>query len=128
MSLCHAKKLLSTHGYESFAEYINGYFDLTTKNKKNAKFIQTIKSTPEFTKFMTYLADSRATKNHPKLRKLAEILIEFFKDPLHAEASKVIVFSQFRESAKEIKAFLDAKTGGLVKSDIFVGQNNNGLS
>lgn len=39
MSLCHAKKLLATHGYESFAEYINGYFDLTTKGKKNTKFI-----------------------------------------------------------------------------------------
>jgi hypothetical protein len=43
MSLCHAKKLLATHGYESFAEYITGYFDLTKKEKKNIKFLQALK-------------------------------------------------------------------------------------
>ena len=40
MSLCHAKKLLATHGYESFAEYITGFFDLTRKDKKNANFLK----------------------------------------------------------------------------------------
>ena len=66
--------------------------------------------------------------NHPKLVKLTEILVAFFSDPQHAEKSKVIVFSQFRQSAQEIKNFLDNKSEGLVKSAIFVGQNNNGLT
>jgi ERCC4-related helicase len=52
----------------------------------------------------------------------------FFSDPQHKETSKVIIFSQFRESAKEIKGFLDRKTNGLCKSQIFVGQNNGGLN
>jgi hypothetical protein len=43
MSLCHGKKLLATHGYESFAEYIDSYFDLTKKDKKNVKFLETLK-------------------------------------------------------------------------------------
>jgi uncharacterized alpha/beta hydrolase family protein len=42
-----------------------------------------MKETEVFTKFMTYLTESRKTKNHPKLRKLVEILIEFFKCPEH---------------------------------------------
>lgn len=78
MSLCHAKKLLSTHGYESFAEYIINFFDLTKKGKTNVKFLKNIKEQPVYDKFITYLTESRSTKNHPKLRKLAEILIEFF--------------------------------------------------
>jgi ERCC4-related helicase len=78
MSLCHAKKLLGTHGYESFAEYIINFFDLTKKGKTNIKFLKNIKEQPVYEKFMTYLTESRSTKNHPKLRKLAEILIEFF--------------------------------------------------
>ena len=58
-----------------------------------------------------------------------EILTAFFTDPEHAGgASKVIVFSQFRESAKEIKSYLDNKVGELVKSNVFIGQNNNGLT
>jgi len=52
---------------------------------------------------VAYIEETRNTKNHPKLCKLAEILMAFFMDPVHAETSKVIVFSQFRESAKEIK-------------------------
>ena len=120
MSLCHAKKLLATHGYESFAEYITGFFDLTKKDKKNAKFIKQMKEQPEYDTFITFLVESRKTKNHPKLRKLAEILIDYFKSPENA-TSKVIVFSQFRDSAKEIKNYLDLKTEGLVKADIFVG-------
>lgn len=55
---------------------------------------------------MTFLVESRKTKNHPKLRKLAEILVDYFKNPDNA-ISKVIVFSQFRDSAKEIKNYLD---------------------
>lgn len=73
--------------------------------------------------FSSGVEDATSNKNHPKLRKLAEILMEFFSDPTKSE-SKVIVFSQFRNSATEIKQYLDTKTECLVKSEIFVGQNN----
>lgn len=43
ISLCHAKKLLATHGYESFTEYITGFFDLTKKDKKNIPFLKHLK-------------------------------------------------------------------------------------
>ena len=128
MSLLHGKGLLLTHGYESFGEYITNFFDLTTKDKKNVNFLKSLKDTDVYKEFATHLDESRSTKNHPKLRKLVEILVTFFKDPKHARESKVIVFSQFRESAKEIKNYLDKKSEGFVKSELFVGQNNNGLN
>ena len=59
--------------------------------------------------------------NHPKLKKLVEILSVFFSDPEHKDNSKVIIFSQFRNSANEIKKYLDKKAEGIVKSAIFVG-------
>lgn len=116
MNLCHAKKLLNVHGYESFHTYITDLFDLAKKDKKNVNLLKSLKETPEYTKMATYIDETRNTKNHPKLCKLAEILMAFFSDPTHAQASKVIIFSQFRESAKEIKSFLDRKTNGLCKS------------
>jgi ATP-dependent DNA helicase MPH1 len=90
--------------------------------------LKQLREAKEYKEFDTYLQESLATKNHPKLKKLVEILFNFFNDPEHTTASKVIVFSQFRDSAKEIKAYLDRKAGALVKSEIFVGQNNNGLT
>ena len=76
---------------------------------------------------MAYIEETKQTKNHPKLKKLSEILGLFFKEEAH-QKSKAIVFSQFRESANEIKRYLDKKNPGVVKAEVFVGQNNNGLS
>ena len=74
------------------------------------------------------LEESNNVTNHPKLKKLVEILVNFFSDPEHKENSKVIIFSQFRSSANEINAYLTKKAEGFVKSAIFVGQGNQGLS
>lgn len=64
---------------------------------------------------------------HPKLKKLSEILHNFFMDESH-KLSKAIVFSSFRESANEVKRYLDYKNQGVVKAEVFVGQNNGGLT
>ena len=37
ISLCHAKKLLLTHGYDSFIMQIEGIFDTTTNKGKFAQ-------------------------------------------------------------------------------------------
>ena len=89
-------------------------------------FTKKLKLTPEFKEFETYLEECKSVSNHPKLRKLVEILNAFFSDPEHTETSKVIIFTQFRNSASEIKNYLDNKAESCVKSEIFVGQNNNG--
>lgn len=41
---------------------------------------------------MAYIEEIKTTKNHPKLKKLSEILENFFNDENHA-GSNVIVFS-----------------------------------
>jgi ERCC4-related helicase len=83
MSLIHAKKLLLTHGYESFTSYLQNYMDITKKDKKNIPLIKSLKETKEYKALDAYIEETIHTKNHPKLCKLAEILIAFFSDPLH---------------------------------------------
>ena len=90
--------------------------------------MKTLKQTEEYKVFKTYLEESKNASNHPKLRKLVEILTAFFTDPEHKDNSKVIIFTQFRNSATEIKGYLDLKAEGVVKAEVFVGQNNNGLN
>jgi predicted CopG family antitoxin len=48
LSLSHAKKLLLTHGVESFSDYVMNFFDLNKKEKKNLNFLRDIKATDEF--------------------------------------------------------------------------------
>jgi len=108
LSLSHAKKLLLTHGIESFSDYIMNFFDLTKKEKKNLNFLKDIKGTDEYKDMKTYIDDTKQTMKHPKLKKLSEILNVFFSDESHKQ-SKVIVFSSFRESANEVKRYLDLK-------------------
>ena len=127
LSICHAKSLLAIHGTESFSDYIGNLFDVTKKDKKNINFLKQIKETEEYKDMMNYIEETKATKNHPKLKKLSEILDLFFKDESHA-LSKVIIFSQFRDSANEIKRYLDRRNAGIVHAEVFVGQNNNGLT
>ena len=120
LSLSHAKKLLLTHGVESFSDYIYNYFDLTKKDKKNVNFLKDLKASEEFKSMHQYIEDTKSTMKHPKLKKLSEILHNFFLDPAHKQ-SKVIVFSSYRESAHEVKRFLDLKNEGVVFAEVFVG-------
>ena len=81
LSLLHAKKLLAIHGYESFTEYIRQYFNVNLPKKKNVPFIKMLKETEEYAAFENFLEESQNCKNHPKLKKLAELLVVFFNDP-----------------------------------------------
>jgi ERCC4-related helicase len=85
LSLVHAKKLLLTHGVESFSDYMTNFFDIQKKEKekKNCKFLKDVKETEEYKDLIQYIDETKSTKNHPKLKKLNEILTQFFKDPKH---------------------------------------------
>lgn len=130
LSLSHAKKLLLTHGIESYSDYMVNYFDLTKKDKKNVKFLKDMKDSEEYKDLQGYINETKSTMKHPKLKKLSEILHNFFMDESHKD-SKVIVFSSYRESAQEVKRYLDFKNQGVVIAEVFVGQgqkNNGGLT
>lgn len=79
-----------------------------------------MKASEEYKELQSYINDTKATMKHPKLKKLSEILHNFFMDESHKE-SKVIVFSSYRESANEVKRFLDLKNQGVVHAEVFVG-------
>ncbi len=55
LSLSHAKKLLLTHGIESFSDYISNFFDLNKKEKKNLNFLKDLKATEEFKDMNSYI-------------------------------------------------------------------------
>ena len=64
--------------------------------------------------------------DHSKLKKLYEILSYFFTEGKTRENSKVIIFTQYRESAKEIKNYIDdcQKANlqqGLIRAELFLG-------
>ena len=120
LSLSHAKRLLLTHGIESFSDYLWNFFDITKKDKKNIKFIKDLKETEEYKDLYSYIEESKSIMKHPKLKKLSEILHNFFMDETHKN-SKVIVFSSYRESAYEVKRYLDKKNEGVVHAEVFVG-------
>ena len=92
-NLCHAKQLLMTQGTESFTEYFGKVFALEKKDQKKIGFLKQIKGSQEYKKAKEYIDESLKIANHPKLRKLAELLTLFFKDPKHSAGSKVIVFT-----------------------------------
>ena len=54
--------------------------------------MKAVKDTPEYKNAISYIEDG-LSKNHPKLRKLTEILQCFFNDDKHKGGSKVIVFT-----------------------------------
>ena len=77
---------------------------------------------------------SSTFKSHPKLIKLKEIVLEHFekfRDKSGADASgvatRVMIFSQYRDSVNEIAAML-AKHKPLVRVMSFIGQQSTGKS
>ena len=92
-NLCHARQLLVTLGTESFKDYFEKMFNLDKKEAKKTGFAKLVKQSDEYTKCVGYIEETLKASNHPKLRKLAEILTIFFSDEQHKDKSKVIVFT-----------------------------------
>ncbi|KAI5949906.1 MPH1 [Candida jiufengensis] len=119
-------KRLNIYGVNSFFSYfMDKYTEFTTKwNKKKSKnklsadffFSDSIKELIE--KRDTILKDG--AYSHPKIEALMEELEDFFKDR-EDPSSRVIVFTEYRESALEIVKSIE-KVGGNLKPHIFIGQ------
>ncbi|CAE6524443.1 unnamed protein product [Rhizoctonia solani] len=58
---------------------------------------------------------------HPKMEKLNEILVEHFNGP-DAKETRVMVFTNFRESVDEIVAHLNANDAKKIRAHRFIGQ------
>ena len=121
----HAMELLETQTLQSFNLYLKDLFNQAAKKK--TKGVVKLVAKREFNFLYTRSNELLAkSQEHPKLEKLSEIIYqEFLQDP----NSKIIVFTQFRETANAISKKLNELQD--VKAKVFVGQakkNGTGLS
>jgi len=117
IKLQHALELLETQTLKGFLSYLNDLIDQA--NKAKSKGVQKLVNKPAFT-FIVDKTKTLAKKGfeHPKINKLLEIVAaEKEKNP----KLKIIIFTQFRETATTIAKHLNALKTDVVAS-VFVGQ------
>ncbi|MGQ0536068.1 MAG: DEAD/DEAH box helicase [Methanobacteriota archaeon] len=113
MKLHHALELAETQGLRPLRSY------LSRLPEDESAAARAIREDPRFGPLVTLVDDCRV--EHPKLRRLAGILrAEFSARP----DAKVLVFSQYRETADRLTAELAAIEG--VRVARFVGQGKRG--
>lgn len=115
IKLQHALELLETQTLASFNKYLKNLFDQAAK--KQSKGVIRLVKKPEFNLIYSQSLELLAkNKEHPKINKLLEIL----KKETRNKKVKIIVFAQFRDTAKTISEELNKIPG--IKAKIFVGQ------
>ncbi len=123
MSLCaqaikisHALELLETQTLQGTLSYLQNLIEQA--NQKKSKGVQTLVKTPEFSASVISLQHLLAQKiEHPKLEELKTIIEKEFK---MNEKAKIIVFTQYRETASIIQNSLSSLPN--IKSSVFLGQ------
>jgi Fanconi anemia group M protein len=112
----HALELLETQTLEGFYKYLKNLFDQASK--KQSRGVVKLVSKPEFN-FVFSQANELLIKKreHPKMQELINIIIKELKENSNM---KMIIFTQFRETASNISKKIN-EIGG-IKSKIFVGQ------
>lgn len=112
----HALELLETQTLEGFYKYLKGLFEQAAK--KQSKGVVKLVAKPEFN-FVFSQANELLVKKkeHPKIHELIEIIK---KEMEENPRMKMIVFTQFRETASNISKKMNEING--VKSKIFIGQ------
>jgi len=123
MSLCakaikisHAIELLETQTLSGLNIYLKG-LQLQAEQKKS-KAVQSLVKSPDFNAAIISLQMLLAKKvEHPKISKIREIIDKEFKEKSN---SKVIIFTQYRETASSIANNLNENPE--IKASIFIGQ------
>lgn len=123
-SIAHSVKLLNFHGIKPFYDNM---VDLRTEQeqqggKGGSKYKRQLVQDRSFQEMMDTVSKWLRIDGfvgHPKLAALADCTLNHFMD--HGEATRVIVFSEYRDSAEDIVRMLN-KHRPLIKASIFVGQ------
>lgn len=116
IKLQHALELLETQTLSGFNKYLKELFNQAVK--KQSKGVVKLVSKQEFN-FVYMQSNELLAKNqeHPKLAKIFE-MVE--KEKSENPNSKIIVFTQFRETASIIAKKLNELKG--IKAKVFIGQ------
>lgn len=136
--LAHAIKLLNFHGIRPF--YVNlktfrDEVDQSGTKKGGSKWKQQVISDPSFRDMMKKLEVWLRRDDfisHPKISHLCDTVLNHFMDhsetsvaaPDVATGTRVIVFSEYRDSAEDIVKILN-RHRPLVRASVFVGQANS---
>jgi len=112
----HALELIETQTLEGFHTYLKKLFE--EAEKKKSRGVVSLVSNPEFIFAFNRTNELLARKiEHPKVL----ILVDLIKSEIEKnEKAKIIVFSQFRETASLLSKNLNENQN--IKSKIFVGQ------
>jgi Fanconi anemia group M protein len=118
IKLQHLLELIETQTLQSTQKYILDLFEQAKQGKSRA--VQQLIKQNEFNQAYVKVLELIAKKTeHPKLSKLIEIVKnEFSKNP----KTKIIVFSQYRESGIKICKELNSIPGLGINARVFVGQ------
>ncbi|RDA85178.1 hypothetical protein CP532_2387 [Ophiocordyceps camponoti-leonardi (nom. inval.)] len=124
-SLAHSIKLLNFHGikpfYDNLVDFRN---EQEEKGGKGSKYRRQLIEHPSFQEMMSKISTWLRKDDfvdHPKLTALADRILNHFMDRGQDSATRVIVFSEYRDSAENIVRMLN-KHRPLIKASVFVGQ------
>lgn len=136
ISLFGMYQLLQSHGiqcfYSSFEQLTQ---EVTSGSKKVSRVKRDLVRNPQsqslLQKLRSWLAPETAPagfESHPKLGELVRVILDHFhgRTPDEVSNSRVMVFSQFRESVDEIAGLLN-KHSPLIRATAFIGQSSGKL-
>ncbi len=110
----HALELLETQTLSNFNKYLKNLFEQAGKSRGTKRLV----SKPEFNFILVKLSELIIRNfEHPKLKKLQEIVEQ---EKSKNKNIKIIVFTQFRETARIISEKLNELEG--IKARVFIGQ------
>lgn len=122
-SLAHSIKLLQYHGIRPFYDNMVDFrSEQEGKGDKGSKYRRQIIDSTSFQEMMDKISGwlkMDGFVGHPKLTALADCVLNHFMD--NGEATRVIVFSEYRDSAEEIVRMFNTHRP-LIKATVFVGQ------
>jgi ATP-dependent DNA helicase MPH1 len=132
-SVAHGIKVLNFHGISPFYEIMKTFRDgVEEKGGKANKYMKEINNSPHFKKMMNQILtwiNKDDFVGHPKLTFLCDTILNHFLDagegrlPENAAPSstRVIVFSEYRDSAEDIVRVLN-RHQPMIRASVFVGQ------
>ncbi|KAH7163086.1 hypothetical protein B0J13DRAFT_430947 [Dactylonectria estremocensis] len=124
-SIAHSIKLLNFHGIKPFYDNIADLrSEQEDKGEKGSKYKRQLIQDSSFQEMMDKISKWLRTDGfvgHPKLTALADTVLNHFMDRGEGSATRVIVFSEYRDSAEDIARMLNTHQP-LIKASIFVGQ------
>ncbi|KAM0939987.1 putative RNA helicase [Dioscorea sansibarensis] len=117
ITVCHLRKLLSSHG-------IRPAYDMLEEKLHQGSFARLMSRNETIWKAKLLMQQSLSHgAPNPKLVKMTEILLDHFREKKDPRESRVIIFSNFRGSVKDIMDSL-SNIGDLVKATEFIGQSS----